>query len=391
MMLAKYECQDGEGSVNFKSLDDLVSSPLFESFIYIDISNSNLTEAPSTWPYKLQILKCEKNRLKKIENLPSTLRMLYARVNKIEDFPIVSQCTLLELIDLYDNNIVNLHTKIPMSVRAIDISFNKLRDIAYYLVPDHVRITASFCFLTQRPPSPFDGSMIYDHNDIVYNRPNRFIVNDVHSLPNVKVTVYSDAQNVHASSVQSSTNTSLDIILKYEYKNQKTLLPHLVLKEIHSAYIKYTYKKKNILYCIIPKCFLQTLPLEQWCQEQTIHSVHGISYKTLLRQVWAIIQDHTARNELEMILCEELDASRHVCFTGRFTRTLNALSGFVEGVQIGISPREQMQNQIAKAIEKCREDYGPKYVDHAKELVGKILNEFEVLPVERDVWLDAIE
>lgn len=147
MIITKYMCDDGETILEFSNVELLISSTYFDKLIYIDMSNTNLTEAPTIWPIGLQILKCEENRLRKIENLPSTLRTLYARTNKLEEFPIVSHCADLELIDLYDNNIVvYMQTVIPNSVKAIVISFNKLKYISYHSIPAHVRITASFCF-----------------------------------------------------------------------------------------------------------------------------------------------------------------------------------------------------------------------------------------------------
>jgi hypothetical protein len=372
MILAKYNSIDGEASIEFHNIDDLTSSPFYDKFNYIDMSNMNLINAPSKWPKTLEILKCEKNRINKLENLPTSLRMLYARTNKIEEFPIVIQCTRLELIDVYDNNIVFLDKQIPNEVHTIDISFNKLKLISYHLIPEHVKITASLI-----PPEPFENTMIYDHNDIVMRIKKQIVT----------VTVYNDGQNVHASSVQSSANESLDIILKYESPDRK-----LILDEIHDAFKRYQ-RNKTFLFRILPGFCIPSLPLKEWWDCNTIHSAHGISYKTLLNKVWAIIQDHKYRQELEMILCEELDSSRDVCFTGRFTRTLNVLTGFVEGVQVGISSREQMQNQISKAIETCRKKYNnsKEFVERAKEMVGNILNEFSISEIERDAWLDAIE
>ncbi len=398
MIEAKYHTNDGEVKVGFLDIEELMASPLYDRFIFIDMSKCGLEKAPVVWPIGLQILKCEQNRLERLENLPVSLRMLYARANKIEEFPSVVQCKNLELIDLCDNNIRMIDKKIPESVRAIDISFNKLRVIHYHRVPDHVKITASFCFLTELPPFPFKKTMIYDHNDIVVTKivVTKYVGrattkhNHRHDIKTTNVSVYNDPQNVHASSVQQSANKSLDYVLKYESRNQKTLLPHLMLSDIHMAYKRYQRKRNWWMY-IIPWFSMPSLPLDKWCKDPTIHSDHGVSYKTLLRQVWAIIQDHSEREELEMILCEELNASRNVCFTGRFTRTLNALSGFVEEVRVGISSREQMQNQISKAIDTCRKKYGNDYVQHAQEMVGKILADFNVSENQREAWLNAIE
>ena len=405
MIHAKYD----ETSLYFADIEELTSSTFYDTFTYIDMSGMNLSKAPSIWPSAMQILKCEKNRLDALENLPATLRMLYARINKLELFPVVSHCTDLELIDVYDNNIWSLDTAIPDSVHAIDISFNKLREISYDLVPHHVKITASFCFLTTVPPPPFADTMIYDHNDVAYVRTGAMagararararttvtegFENRIVAKKHTETIVYNDAQNVHISSVQHSANVSLDVILKYKAKNKnKYDNTESIIQEVSYAFNRYQRKKKK-LYWFLPGLFLPKLPLELWCADKTIHSIHGISYKTLLQHVWRIIQDHEDRNELEMILCEELDTSRSVCFTGRFTRTLNTLSGFVEGVKVGISSAEQMQNHISKAIETCREKYKDpeEFMMHAKETVGGILDEFGVVDAEREAWLDAIE
>ena len=110
-----------------------------------------------------------------------------------------------------------------------------------------------------------------------------------------------------------------------------------------------------------------------------------------MKQVWAIIQEHEYRIGIEEVLFQEMDDSKYVCFTGRFTRTLNALTGFIEQVQIGIDSKEQMGNQIAMVVKKAKEKYGVEFVEEAKKDVKKILDEFEVSEIEQAVWLDAIE
>jgi hypothetical protein len=86
-----------------------------------------------------------------------------------------------------------------------------------------------------------------------------------------------------------------------------------------------------------------------------------------------------------------MDDSKYVCFTGRFTRTLNALTGFIEQVQIGIDSREQMGNQIAMAVKRARDKFGADFQTDARANVKQILVEFEVPEVEQAAWLDAID
>lgn len=94
---------------------------------------------------------------------------------------------------------------------------------------------------------------------------------------------------------------------------------------------------------------------------------------------------------MKEVLFDELDSSVGVCFTGRFTRTLNALTGFVNEVQIGINSKEQMQNQIAMAIKNAKNKFHDDFQEEARKEVRKILVEFEVPEAEHEAWLDAIE
>jgi hypothetical protein len=94
---------------------------------------------------------------------------------------------------------------------------------------------------------------------------------------------------------------------------------------------------------------------------------------------------------MEEVLFQELDDSKNVCFTGRFTRTLNALTGFIEQVNIGINSKEQMSNQILMAIKKAKEKCGADFQSDARTNVKNILVEFEIPEAEQEVWLDAID
>jgi hypothetical protein len=203
-----------------------------------------------------------------------------------------------------------------------------------------------------------------------------------------------DSQNVHNSSIQNSTNKSLDYVLNYKPKNS---LPEDIITAVINAYKANKVKRSRMRRAM--KFFSNSWaessifypPIRQWCLSNDIHSSFGVTYKSLLKQVWAIIQDHPHSEELIDVLCQELDASEGVCFTGRFTRTLNALTGFIEEVQIGISSGEQMQNQITMAIKRWKDKLGDDFQVKAREEVRGILNEFKISEVEQEAWLDAIE
>lgn len=422
-IVAKYiDIRGNEVIINSSNIEDITESLYYNEIVFLNLSDCKLKELPIL-PTNLQILNCQNNIIEKLPQIPKTIRMIYARKNKIEIFPDVEHCLDLENIDLYDNNIYCIDSVIPVNVRAIDISFNKLRSINYNkILNTNTKITASFNFLTEIPPNEFRSGMIYDHNEIKYtpNRkldipipgPNLFIndtppqldgyetnTNRYHNLIepvkiDINTVVYTNNQNVHNSSIQNSVNRSVNYIINYTSKNRIGYNNNDFIENIKSIFVN-NIRRKNKLFYLIPKHFLLgfIVPIESWCNETTIHSSHGITYKTLLKKVWEIIQDHEYRTELEMILCEELNDSKGLCFTGRFTRTINSLNGFIEQVSVGISDKEQMQNQIAAIINKCRKEIKNKdeFLKITKEKVNNILDEHNISSIERDAWIDAID
>lgn len=402
-MIAKYiDIRGNEVSLNPVFLDDIVDSLYYNEIVFLDVKGSKLAKLPDPLPASLQILNCEDNLLTELPELPKSLRMLYARKNKIEKFPNVEHCLELENIDLYDNYIYEIGSMVPSNVQAIDISFNKLRKIEYNkLGNENIKITASFNFLTEVPPEPFKRNMIYDHNEIKEVRtrvldvpmegPNIPTRARIASSPKVEIgkIVYSNPQSVHTSSVQNDVNKSLNYILNYVSKNRIGRNNEDFIEEIKHVCVDYMRKKKFV-YRFFPTQWLKAriIPIDVWCNDTTIHSIHGVTYKTLLKKVWEIIRDHEHREELENVLCDELDESRGMCFTGRFTRTINCLSGFVEEIRVGISEREQMQNQIAACVEQCRNKGFD--IELIKKKVDDILSEFQVPLLEREAWIEAI-
>jgi len=91
--------------------------------------------------------------------------------------------------------------------------------------------------------------------------------------------------------------------------------------------------------------------LIEYCQNESVHSVHLITYGELLSYVWPkceafsrlllrnwqriINSDH--KEELFRILEEQIADSECKCFTGRFNRTLSVLVGFYDDIKINIS------------------------------------------------------
>lgn len=409
----------------FDTIEELETNPDYHDFVYLNFcEKSNFTKLPSILPNQLQILIFCKNQIEQLPPLPSTIRQIFGKTNRITIFPEISHCIQLEDIDLEDNFIREINTKFPPNaVRNLKMSFNPLQYINYDLLiqfrhaqredepdvdPDFdapFTIEASFCKLTTIPPLPFRNSMSYDHNDIRTSSPTIVhVVDDFHDNrfpfptfavpviihpratipPFATMRIYNDNQNVHNSAIANSTSKSVEVILKYPLKSNVVFNEQFLIQDIFSRYKAHCsyFKRFKMFFFSFPEPF----PLTTWMSDRSIHSIHGITYKKLLWHVWRIIQEHEHRFEMEKTLFDELEASMNVCFTGRFTRTVNALSGYIETIQVGISNKEQMQNRISLVLKNTTNQ------EEAKTLITNILDEFHITEeTERKDWLQAVD
>ncbi len=416
-------------TTNFKTINDLFFSDNYEQAIYISIDGVAETEYRMILPEGLQVFKCDKNKFRSLPPMPGTLRNLYATGNRIRSMPDTSKCLELEVLDLTDNEIEEVIGFIPPSVRTLGLGFNKIREIKYSVIPPEAHTVLSYNFITEPPPRDKVDRIQIDHNEIgKRHRSNVTAANDLFEpiiSPVVKtLNVYTDKQNVHNNHINKTVNTSLEYIIHYDPKqvSSNNFLSDILVKYIafmkksknddivetkvdaikptkRNTFMQFFYdlldinnnnhiNKKNDVYLPTGKF------IESWCNVDQIHSTHGITFKELLKHVWEIIKDNEHRVALEEILFQELNAARGVCFTGRFNRVINVLSGFVDQVHVGISSKEQMQNQIIMAIRKARDVYGDdtyEYRTVAREGVGKILDSFDIIDaIVRAEWLDNI-
>jgi hypothetical protein len=216
------------------------------------------------------------------------------------------------------------------------------------------------------------------------------------------LTVFNDSQNVHATSIQKSTSDSVAWLIRNAKtkctKDDENQSGHKLTKDDRerAAYmaIKNAWRPKRFYY-IREWIMTQSanLALKQNVQERTVHSTHGISYGELLELIWLAIRDHPYKDDILAVLKQEVRDSSHLCFTGRFTRTLNSLGGFITEVRVDISENEQMSNRIVQSLKHIAVEHkqGTESYEHEGKLaVTAILEEFRIPERDRAVWLDAV-
>jgi Leucine-rich repeat (LRR) protein len=99
------------GEVHLSRYEDVLSYPNSHQIHYLSIPSNIVIEEIVALPPNLQIFRCCNNKLKKLPYLPSTIRHIFVKTNKIEEFPIIKHCCELEELNLNDNYICEIDTE----------------------------------------------------------------------------------------------------------------------------------------------------------------------------------------------------------------------------------------------------------------------------------------
>jgi hypothetical protein len=156
--------------------------------------------------------------------------------------------------------------------------------------------------------------------------------------------VYVDSQSVHNSNIQESFRKSVESLL-----NDKNT--DLNLEEILMDKILNTKVKEQIV---------------EYCNDGSIHSTLGVTFKELLGLVWERIKKNENKEEILKVLNEEIMDAECKCFTGRITRIVNVLNGYYDDIRIGISENEQIGTIISLMLKEGKEK---EYIE--KELISR--------------------
>jgi hypothetical protein len=200
-----------------------------------------------------------------------------------------------------------------------------------------------------------------NHNNYINENENNNTINNNIPIISVK-TVYSDSQNVHDSSINSSVIKVLNNlysrygkILDTYASNMNISLDNykkLVIDKIKS-FLKSKFSNKSILI------------------DESIDYINrniakfGNNEYTLgdaIICLWLYITAHKNRDELQIRLLEELNEMKGFCTTGHIARLMNVIQGYTddENLCIRISNREQIrsviQNYLNTELSNCDND-----------------------------------
>ena len=130
------------------------------------------------------------------------------------------------------------------------------------------------------------------------------------------------------------------------------------------------------------------------CASASSHTATRMTYRDVAVRVLNAVAGDPNREAVYDILAEEIRHGAGLCFTGRVTRLVNALGGFVPGVGVTLSQKEAIQNDVIVARRRMAEQYGEdtdEYLAHVTERVQRILAEHDgISEAECEAWVSAL-
>ncbi len=337
---------------------------------YLDCCYNKITSLkPLSKCINLQNLYCDYNDLASLEPLSKciNLQILICHHNKITFLEPLSKCVNLQYLDCKNNQITSLE---PLSkcfnLQNLYCSNNKITSLEplsncvnlQYLVCSSNQIISLMPLIYHQRLIGFS----YNNNplDVQTMQVQRFLDRLDRNLYS---SIYGDNQNVHDTTIQRTVCDSLKSLLSDPR-------PDFSIDNVINSDLDNKTKEAII----------------EYCQDQTVHSIHLITYEELLSYVWTRIVKSEHQTELKKILEEQIADAECMCFTGRFNRTLSVLVGFYDDIKINISDN----SRISAIILNCKDKIVPYNEIIHQEMSKKELIEAGYNENEIESWISAI-
>jgi len=378
--------------------ENIFSSLTNLQYLYLD--NNNLTSLPENIfasLTNLQYLYLDNNKLTSLpENIfasLTSLQCLYLDMNNLTSLPenIFDSLTNLNTLTIHENQLVSLPKNIFASLTKLlylHISFNRLTSLPENIFAFLTRLLAldiSFNHLTNLPENIFAPLTSLQRLYIPHNQLTRLPLSilDCRRLVMLECSgneltldirfqrfidrmqnyenhgIFKDSQNIHASSIQTSTKQSINTLFKDPYDCSKDDM--------------------------IKECLtwgISCLPdLLTYLDDTNVHSTLLVSFYDVFVKVFGRIMCHPNKIDIICRLDEELKESECKCFTGRLTRLVNCLVGFYDDIVISISDSERISAIIFSTLN------GEEMTNELKKICIDKLKAINITDEEIEKWL----
>lgn len=182
-----------------------------------------------------------------------------------------------------------------------------------------------------------------------------------------------DSENVHRSSVQTTTQKGLDVLMR-----RQTLIDQETLPEIIAAF----QIKEHVRFGTDAK----DKAITELTNDYYITVAFGVSYGDVLDRVWATIRQKDEPNQLIRRLAQEICEGYKKCVNGKIARLVNVLRGFDEELDNamtgGMAPREAFQAKFATLLRLP--------IAERRSAALEIFQEYQIPEAERPTWLEPL-
>ncbi len=349
-----------------------------------NLSSNELLELPQEFGNLTQLTELDLNYNKivdlprEINNLALLAKLFLSCQLRLVRLPLqICSLTGLTYLDLSFNKLRELPLDIGnlTQLTFLDLGFNQLRELPIS-IGNLTRLTyldLSVNNLIQLPLEIVNLTELtefYYHDNPIENLLHPIINRFIDRLINIDLfvsrngTIYTDAENIHTSSIQQSIKDSIFKLMKnYNDEYELNYLANDIL----------TQKTKEAI--------------AEFCDNKDVHSILNITFEEILKAVFIEIEsfDEETQNSILEILNQEMEDSICKCFTGRISRLINCLSVFSDKVSIKISTNEEISNIIITLKQKIHD------IDELKRAIAIEMTERGYDEATINEWLLFVE
>ena len=267
-------------------------------------------------------------------------------------------------------------------------------------------------------------SVVRDRN--VFVRKFRPVLSRVD--PAIKNLV-ENGQSVHISSINESVSRSIAVItecaaafplrqnpvedmkafLAEKYKTEPNILSETPIEPQNTGIFSYIF---SFLYRNPPKVagiqeeIREAAPEEEceyapllkeinvWMANMSVHSMNNETFGTLFEKIVRVGVNHESKNDILSRLETELTDSIGMCFTGQVNRMVNSLVGFIEGVVVSFSLKEQIlleSNMIMASLTEKKISFDAAMARMEGIFAGDEVKDLPDFVDTRDAYILALE
>ncbi len=322
----------------------------------------------------------------------------------LDEFPDISKCINLKELTINHSNLQSFRPgyTLPPKLQTLNLRFNNISDVDHLVFKTHPHLKLNMSCNKLSEDTMFNIRLIlpradlklqgqYHYKGITMDNLNvidirilldnmrqqeredrqrqeaareaeRQPIQTTNATP-VRNVLEGNTQTVHLTSINKAIVKSYKAILNY-IKEHNLTYSEPIIEKLANKFFKPDEKKiiKEMLALFVElKLTTNTTSIKEYIDNRVFeisaekHSVLGVTYKDLFFQIWLVILNHPEKNNLVERFYTEIRDSFGMCFTGRMNRLVNVLVGYIDGVVVNISLKEEIQISIQRVIKKLND------------------------------------